>query len=565
LASGSRFSTYGPVCCPVEEDREKERDKGTEVCFKGSMRSTPKIPRIPDEERTPLVATLLEIIQLQQEAIQELRDEIARLKGQKPRPKIKPSALEKDARNKDRSPGTKRPGSDKRMKTKSLVIHREIPLPAENLPPGSEFKGYEDFTVQGLLIQPFNTLYRRERWKTPNGTYVVAPLPEEIRRLGHFSAELQRFVLYQYYHCHVTQPLILEGLQEIGTDISAGQVNRIITEGLERFHEEKDEILRVGLKVSGYVNVDDTGARHKGRNGYCTHIGNDLFAWFGTTDRKSRINFLEILRAGNKDYVLNSYALEYMRQHKLPKTQLDKLAALPATVFQDKAGWLGALRYLDVTCERHMRIATEGALLGSILEHGTVKPDLAIVSDDAGQFDVLLHALCWIHAERPINKLLATTDAQRKAVEEIQSRLWDLYNDLKAYKTAPAPETKAELTARFDGLFTTRTCYEMLNHALKRIHRNKAELLRVLERPDIPLHNNASENDIRDQVKTRNISGSTRSDIGRRCRDTFLSHKKTCRKLGIAFWHYLYDRISGARSILPLPDLIMLRALELPG
>jgi hypothetical protein len=78
----------------------------------------------------------------------------------------------------------------------------------------------------------------------------------------------------------VTQPLILEQLRELGSDISAGQVNRIITEGHDDFHAEKDEILRAGLEVSGHIHVDDTGARHKGKNGYCTHIGNDLFAWF---------------------------------------------------------------------------------------------------------------------------------------------------------------------------------------------------------------------------------------------------------------------------------------------
>ena len=156
-------------------------------------------------------------------------------------------------------------------------------------------------------------------------------------------------------------------------------------------------------------------------------------------------------------------------------------------------------------------------------------------------------------------------DAQRKAVQETQSRIWDLYAALKAYKLAPDPETKAELERRFDELFTTKTCYETLNQALPRIHKNKAELLRVLERPDIPLHNNTSERDLRDLVKTRTISGSTRSDPGRRCRDTFASLKKTCRKLGVRFRDYLNDRVAGIESIPPLPELIACRTLESPG
>ena len=124
---------------------------------------------------------------------------------------------------------------------------------------------------------------------------------------------------------------------------------------------------------------------------------------------------------------------------------------------------------------------------------------------------------------------------------------------------------KAELEQRFDTIFTMTTGYTALNDALKRIHSNKQELLLVLHRPEIPLHNNSSETDIRDIVKKRNISGSTRSDLGRLCRDTFASLKKTCRKLGIPFWDYLYDRLAGTNMIPTLPDLIMKRALESPG
>ncbi len=240
-----------------------------------------KIPHIPEEERTPLVTALLEIIQIQQELIQELRDEIARVKGHKPRPRIKPSVLEKGHSDPEKTESrAKRPGSAKRKKTDKLEIHERHVITADNVPQGSRFKGYEEFTVQGLLVQPHNTLYLRERWIAPSGEQIIAALPDEVRKLGHFAVSLHSFILYQYHHCHVTQPLILEQLREMGVDISAGQVNRIITEGKRPFHEEKEEILRVGLKVSGYVNVDDTGARHKGKNGYCTHIGNEMFAWF---------------------------------------------------------------------------------------------------------------------------------------------------------------------------------------------------------------------------------------------------------------------------------------------
>ena len=523
----------------------------------------PKIPNIPEEERTPLVVGLLEVIQLQREHIQALKDEIARLKGQKPKPKIKPSKLEEDS-DKDALRGKKkRPDPERKSKLDKLQIHETKVLKPDNVPPGSRFKGYEDYTVQGLVIKPHNVLYRRERWQTPEGDYVVASLPPEVEALGgHFDATVVSFILYQYYHAQVTQPLILEELLEFGVDISPGQVSHIITRGHERFHEEKEKILKVGLEVSGYVNVDDTGARHQGKNGYCTHIGNELFAWFQSTESKSRMNFLNLLRAGHEDYVLNAEALEYMRSNGLAKAQLERLAADGQRSFANEMEWKAALRAMEITAERHIRIATEGALLGSVLEHG-INPELVVVSDDAGQFNVLLHALCWIHAERTINKIVGFNEKQRQALEEIRTQIWDFYQDLKAYRKAPSTEKKAELEARFDEIFTTQTCFATLNQALKRLYNNKAELLLVLERPDIPPHNNASERDIREYVKRRKISGSTRSESGRRSRDTFASLKKTCRKLGIPFWRYLNDRLRSTGAIPPLPEVIRERALEL--
>ena len=119
-----------------------------------------------------------------------------------------------------------------------------------------------------------------------------------------------------------------------------------------------------------------------------------------------------------------------------------------------------------------------------------------------------------------------------------------------------------ELQARFDTIFTQKTRFETLNQILKRIGRNKAELLLVLDRPDLPLHTNASESDIRDYVKKRKVSGGTRSDSGRRCRDTFASLKKTCRKLGLSFWDYINDRVSGGNQIPALPDLVRQRLAE---
>ena len=123
-----------------------------------------------------------------------------------------------------------------------------------------------------------------------------------------------------------------------------------------------------------------------------------------------------------------------------------------------------------------------------------------------------------------------------------------------------------KLEKRFDhlftGMFTGKTGFTSLDSALKRIYTNKEELLLVLSRPDIPLHNNLSESDIREYVKKRKISGSTRSDDGKKCRDTFISLKKTCRKLGVSFWNYLHDRTTCRNEILPLNELMKAKAFN---
>src|SRR4030042_1037875 len=131
----------------------------------------------------------------------------------------------------------------------------------------------------------------------------------------------------------------------------------------------------------------------------------------------------------------------YMAVNKLPKEVLDKLEALGEVRFENDKEWEEKLQALQITQDRHIRIATEGVLLGSVIEHGFNK-ETVIVSDDAGQFNLFLHALCWIHAERTINKLVGYSDKQKEALEEIRSKIWKLYADLKEYKNSPTKEKR---------------------------------------------------------------------------------------------------------------------------
>lgn len=524
-----------------------------------------ELPPIPETERTPLVVALLAIIDAQQlriqqleETVQQLRDEIAILKGQQPRPRIAPSTLETPPKPPP-DPGQKRPGSAKCSKNAVLLNAVAVPIPFPDPPPGSTTHGYEEYVVQELAVEAKATRYLRERIRTPDGQTLLAPLPANVLPGSHFGPILTGYILYQYHHCNVTQPLLLEQLHEFGIDISAGEISHILTAKHDAFHQEKAAILTAGLTASTYVGVDDTGARHEGHNGYCTAIGNDLFAYFESTDTKSRLNFLQVLRGAAHGYAINAVTLAYWEGQQLARDVVEKLSAGPHQ-FAAEAAWQARLAELDITTERHVRLATEGALLGQLIEQG-VSPNLVILSDGAAQFDILVHASCWIHVERPLARLVPYHDAHRQAVEHVRQQIWELYQDLKAYREQPDPASKAALAARFERLANQPTDYPTsIGNVLKALREHQADLLRVLEQPAVPLHNNGTESIIRGYVKTRKISGSTRSALGRRCRDTFASLKKTCRKLGVSFWAYLQDRLRGLGTIPRLSDLIHQRA-----
>jgi hypothetical protein len=363
----------------------------------------------------------------------------------------------------------------------------------------------------------------------------------------------------------MTVPRLVTLLRSLGIFISKRQVVRLLIEGQDGFLTEARDVLRAGLSSAAWITADDTGARHKASNGFCTQIGNAYFAWFGTTASKSRLNFLELLRAGYDDYVINAEALAYMRDRALAAHVIARLVEHPDRCFAGEKAWRAHLERLGISALKvnpdPVMVATEGALWGSIKEHGLL-PDTVIVSDDAGQFNVGRHGLCWVHSERLVHKLDAFTDDNRAAQATIRKLIWRFYADLKAYRLDPIERRKSVLQARFDRIFTRKTGFITLDRLLKRLNANKPELLMVLDRPEIPLHTNGSENDIRCHVTRRKVSGGTRSDLGRDCRDAFLGLAKTCAKLEIAFWHYLGARLAvpGSQAIPSLPEMILARA-----
>jgi Transposase IS66 family len=503
-----------------------------------------------------LVAQWLARVAALEEENRQLREENARLKGLPKRPKLAPGGMEQ-ASGPDQPAKARRRGRKRRGGKRPPPVTEERTLTVA-APPGSRRKGYEPYTVQDLVLAPQVIRYRRERWVTPDGQEIIAPLPAEVR--GHFGPGIVRFVLMQHVQGQVTTERLLAQLKAVGVRIAKGQSVALLTAHKDAFHAEKDAILEPGLASARWVTVDDTGARHAGRNETTTHIGDDRFAWFATRPSKSRLNVLELLRAGHPDHVINAAAAAYLLEHGVPEPVITALIAHERRTFTDEARWGAHLEELGLGAGCR-RLVTEAALVGAIVARGLLT-DTVIVSDDAGQFDVLTHALCWVHAERHLRRVLCATVEQQRLVDLQRQLVWWFYRDPKLYKEDPNPARRAALKQRFERIFGRVTGFAELDEAVARIRANKAELLLVLDRPEIPLHTNGAENAIRSFVTKRKISGETRSAAGKRARDTFLSLLKTCAKLGVSFWDYLGARlrIPEADTVPWLPDLIRQRA-----
>lgn len=340
----------------------------------------------------------------------------------------------------------------------------------------------------------------------------------------------------------------------MGINISVGEIENILRDAAEQFKSEKEDILHAGMRCSSYFQTDDTGARHAGKNGFCTVVGNDLFAYYASTASKSRINFLKILQGKNTDFVINESTVEYCKLHKFKDKLFEFVQQNKNKIVNSDDEWKVFLEQYGMT-DAQQKTLTEGAMIGSLFHHGISK-DIALVSDDAKQFNLFIHALCWAHAIRNIKKVIASDDETCNEVENVLTSVREYYKKLKEYSSAPTPEAKATLWLEFDTVVAINVTNPALQKALMLLLDNKDELLRILDYPFIPLTNNGSERDIRPYVIKRKISGGTRSEAGREARDTFSSLSATCRKQKISFWSFLDDRLRKTNKIPNLADVI---------
>ena len=253
---------------------------------------------------------------------------------------------------------------------------------------------------------------------------------------GHYGPELICYILHQYHACRVTEPLLLDQLRTLGVLISAGQLNNILIENKDAFVKEVEELLPIAVKVEEQLQVDDTGGRHKGKNQYTTIIGNQWFTIFATPDSKSRINFLRLLQNGKNEYLISKDTVEYLREAGIADYLPGYVALYLGCRFTTIADWEQFLKERNIVQEKQVRFVTEAALYANLIQNG-ISRNLGIHSDDAGQFAVFYHSLCWIHEERHYRKLIMTTELSRDELEGVRNQIWNIYEVLKNIKKTP--------------------------------------------------------------------------------------------------------------------------------
>lgn len=484
------------------------------------------LPEIPEGQKSPFIQILLRIIQEQAEQIALLKDEVAKLKGQKPRPKFPPSKTADDANNKGKKPDSLNDSGSahsRRIRRKEERIIQPLLIP-----PGSRFKGYEDYFAQDLQIESLEIQFRLAVYTGPDGTRIRGELPAAYAQ-GHFGVELQAYCITQYFQCHVTEPLLLRQLYEMGIDMSPAELSNILIRNQESFHQEKEEIRNAGIRHSDFLNTDDTSSRHRGKNGYCTTICSPLFAYFKSTESKSRANFLEVLLGSRELYAITEESLNYAFERGLRDDALAVLERFEGKEWVSKSDWEVFLKKQNIRKDIDCRIVTEAALIGAAFKLRVDLYNLPIISDAAPQFALFLNGLCWVHEERHYRKLIPVAESERVEIDKVRSEIWDFYETLKTYKLQPTLIQQVELLKRFDEIFGAKYSSRGLTALMVKTRSRKEGLLMVLKYPVIPLHNNDCERDIREYAKRRKISGSTRSEAGRQARDTFISLKKLAR------------------------------------
>ena len=531
------------------------------------------LPSIADEQARELVRQLLNVLEdvmadlrAAQAENQRLRDEINRLKGEQGMPTIKANTPQPPPKDHSSEQERRKPKTwSKGHKTARIAMDREqvVPVDPTRLPPDAVFKGYEDVVVQDVVFRTDNVLFHKEKFYSPSQhpTY-LASLPQGYR--GQFGPGIKSLALVFYFGARMSEPKVAELLRSVGVQISDGQVSNLLIKDQAAFHVEKAALYQAGLASSPWQHLDDTSTRVNGQNGYCHIVCNPLYTAYFTTAAKDRLTIIDVLTNHRpRRFLVNAEALGYVEASGLSAVRRRQLAQVPGEVIMDEATMQALLEThlpgLGPQQRKWILDATAVAAYHADVEFPVVR---LLVCDDAPQFTLVTEelALCWVHEGRHYKKLLPSIPYHQALLEAFVQRFWAYYDQLLAYREQPKPEEAARLEGEFEPLFTTVTGYNALDERIAKTRAKKSCLLMVLAHPEIPLHNNPAELGARARVRKRDVSFGPRTREGAKAWDTFMTLAETATKLGVSFYHYIHDRVSGACQMPSLADLIEERA-----
>lgn len=511
-----------------------------------------------------LVEELVAENRKQREEIQRLRDENNRLQGEQGKPKVKPGRKPPGSTSSDHSSEQERRTSKKRQKRKKvsrIQIDREekVLVDPALLPADAEFKGYESVVVQDVQLGTDNVRFLKEKYYSSSaGQSYMADLPVGYK--GEFGPGVKALTRVLYHALNVSEPKIEEFYAHIGVQISSGQVSNLLIKNQGRFHDEKDALYEAGLRSSPWQHIDDTATRVNGVNQHCHVVCNPLYTAYFTTEKKNRLTVLDILtNFRSRTYLLNDETYAWLVQIGLSARVIERLQKLPCDQVLGEEQFFSLLdqHQLGLGPQQRQRVLEAAAVTAYHAQEAFPVVKL-LLCDDAPQFkrttDEL--ALCWIHDARHYKKLSPAVAHHRKLLKQFMERYWDFYHKLVAHQLDPTPENATQLEAGFDDLFSTVTGYTGLDRRIAMTRDKKEHLLMVLHHPEIPLHNNPAEIEVRRRVRKRDVSFGPRTEEGKRAWDTFATLAATAKKLGVSFYEYIYDRVSGANNIPDLADLI---------
>jgi hypothetical protein len=332
---------------------------------------------------------------------------------------------------------------------------------------------------------------------------------------------------------------------------------------------EEAAVRRAGLASSSYQHLDDTATRVAGVSEHCHVLSAPLYVSYTTLPGKDRQAVLDVLRLrGERSYQFNAAAWAFLNTGPaLPAHVYATLATLPHGVDLDGATLGGLLdqRLPTLGPQQRARVL-DAAAIGSYRVQQEVPVIDTLIADAAPQFGGVTPDLqgCWIHEGRHYKKLSPQVPLHQALQEAVLEAFWQYYGELQAYRAAPTAAEAARLRAAFDALFTSRTGYAALDACLDHTHQRRTSLLRVLDKPYLPLHNNPAELAVRQRVRKRDVSFGARSTAGIAAWDGMQTIIGTATKLGVNVLHYLQDRLSGSYQLPALADIIRERTPARP-